>query len=286
MYTAIDWVSFSFEVGQGGKREAGWQWEDVEAALHAFLPNTGFDWLDAQDWEVGKGRAPYAQSWGSEENGVRFFWSGKLDHALCEVSGRGCARLTERGWLASLLNDAQARLTRLDICSDIETEVEPSEFVAAGYSERIKSHASYHSPTGSTEYIGSRSSDRFARVYRYVAPHPRSHLLRIEHELKKDAARAAAAWMLAYGIESVQASIGEGFGWLHPLWKPTDQSAGKISAPRNDRTLAKTELWLRSQAAPAFVKLYRAGLVDDPEQWLRDVFLKALDSEPKNVLLL
>lgn len=277
MQTIIDWVSFSFDVGQGGKREHGWQWEDVEASLHAFLPNAGFDWLQGDDWEVGKGRAPYAQSWGSDQLGVKFFWSGRLDHALCEVSGRGCERLTAGEHLAALLTDVQARVTRLDVASDVETECTPIEFVGAGYSDRVKSRASYVSPTGSTEYVGSRSSDRLARVYRFVAPHPRSHLLRIEHELKKDAARSAVAWMLAYGVESVQASIGEAMGWKHPLWTPEQPSVGRIAVPRADRTLGKTELWLRGQAAPAFAKLYRAGLIADPEAWLRDVFLSQLD---------
>jgi hypothetical protein len=195
------------------------------------------------------------------------------------VSGKGCARLSLSETTASLLFDVQARLTRLDVTTDIETDCTPMEFVNAGYSDRIKSRASYNSPTGSTEYVGSRSSNRLGRVYRYVAPHPRSHLLRVEHELKKEAARAAAAWMLAYGVESVQASIGAEMGWKHPLWTPEQPSAGRIGVPRGDRTLGKTELWLRSQAAPAFAKLYAAGLIEDPEAWLKEVFLSKIDKK-------
>lgn len=273
MRTNIDWLSFTFPVGQGGYPELGWRWDDIAAAATEYLGQDLVSYLAQCQWTEEGGRKPYAHSQRAAEQGISVFWSGRQSHALIEISGIGMAALRAAGVEREMLAAAQERATRLDIATDIETTTKPAEFAAKRDVARFKAHGSFTSKSGETEYVGSRTSERFARVYRYAEPHPRSSLLRVEHELKKGAAKSAIAHILGYSVEWVQTSLGDTFGWTHSDWRPKEQHVSSIPSLPNSRTAAKTEIWLRSQAAPAFKKLVRLGLITDPEQWLKDVFL-------------
>ena len=273
MKTLIDWISFSVPIGSGGIPDYGWSWEDVKWQLEVFLGESITGWLEGENWAAGNGRAPYASSFQSILKGVTVFWSGKLSHALVEVSGTGCTDLRVRGLITDMLNVAKERLTRLDIATDIETDVLPFDFATMRNVARFKAHGSYTSRSGYTEYIGSRTSELFARVYRYADPHPRSGFLRIEHELKRETAKATATLLLTSSVEQVQSALGSRFGWCHPLWKPEVSSIPALNTPANHRGTAKTEFWLRTQVASSFKKLVRTGAISDPESWLREVFL-------------
>lgn len=285
MKTQVDWLAWTVLLPSRAGQQSFHRFESIAETIEQNVGTQIGTILAQAEWTEGKGRAPYAHRWQAKEIGMSVFWSGRVDNALIEVSGQGMEYFRVVSLEAALFQAASERVTRLDIASDIETDLSPTDFLAAGYAERIKSRGSAISATGETQYVGSRQSERFARVYRYAPPSPRSHLLRVEHELKKEAARAVISYILAYGVEWAQESIGKTFDWKHEAWRPGDQSAFKIAAPREDRTLSKTELWLRLQAAPAFKKLVQQGIVTDPEAWLREVFLSELDNDVQGVLL-
>lgn len=273
METHIDWLSFTVMVGSGALPDGGWRWEDVQWHIETFLGDGITEFFGGDGWEAGPGRAPYAFSFRSGSRGVTVFWSGKVSHALVEVSGAGMLAFRQRSLETALLIAARERATRLDVATDMHTTVSPFEFAEAREPGRTKSRGSYTSNSGQTEYVGARQSERFARVYRYSDPHPRAHLLRVEHELKGDTAKAAIAFLLGNSLEELQADLGSRFGWRHPIWTPGQQALSTLALPAKHREEAKTELWLRTQAAAAFKKLVASGTIVNPEAWLKEVFL-------------
>lgn len=276
MNTMLDWISFSFPVGTDKHPENGWRWEQIRDALIDYIGVRFQALVDTEDIKHERGRFPYNHSASLHSGILRVHFSGRSNHALFESTGMGMAYLRQKEWDMALLEKAQKRVTRLDIASDIETTTSPSEFVSKRSGGRILANASFTSKMGKTEYVGGRTSQKFARVYRYNAPHPRSHLLRVEHEIKGDSAKKAASDVIRDGIEIVQTQLGTSFGWKHKDWQPLVQNSGKFKSTTNDRNSAKTEIWLRTQAATSFRKLVAQGVIENPEQWLREVFLNGL----------
>lgn len=281
MKTCIDYLSFTVTWGDGGLPEKGWMWEDAKWHIEQFLGDDITDYLAGDGWGVGAGRRPYASSFRNSSKGVAVFWSGKASHALIEVSGKGMLAIRQHALETALLNVCLPRVTRIDIATDIDTDIRPIEFVQQRDKKRSKSDGHYNSRDGQTEYVGSRQSERCARVYRYAPPHPRAHLLRVEHECKGDTAKVVVAGVLSQGVETVQRDLGFRMGWLHPTWEPDQQVKATYALPAKHRENAKTELWLRTQAATSFAKLVKNGTIDNPEAWLREVFLSPLDNMTK-----
>jgi len=276
MNTKIDWLSFSFPVGESGYPEQGWQWPNVIGCLRAYTGKELTELFDDTEVEHHGGRAPYAHGASLHSGLLVIYWGGRLNHGLVQIHGQGMDYVREKEIETSVLKVAAERVTRVDIATDIETRIKPLEFVECRTSKKQLASASFKSTSGETEYVGGRTSQRFARVYRYHPPHPRSNLLRIEHEIKGTLAKATLPEIVSMGIDDVQTRIGLSFGWGHEVWQPSNQNLTKIKAPRNDRTLAGTEMWLMTQCASAFRTLVLKGLIENPEQWLRDHYLDPL----------
>jgi DNA relaxase NicK len=155
------------------------------------------------------------------------------------------------------------------------TDCAPDEFCALRDGKRFKSFGEIKSETGHTVYIGSRSSDRYARVYRYTEPHPRAHLLRSEFVLKGEQAKLAARELLAVGVDLYAARLGNSFGWKHKVWLPNEWSVEEAKAWRPDREAGNTVRWLYSQVAPALIKLHREGQLD-AQIWFAEAVLNSI----------
>jgi len=159
------------------------------------------------DWEKQeRSRAPYTDAWVQSEGGITLFASPNLTHACIEISGAGCERLLSHGQFQKILDCSKERITRIDIATDIETSTLPSEFVAIVAHDRMRASGYQKSETGETCYVGSKKSDRYARVYRYYKPHPRANLLRIEHVFRRDYAKVVAAAILETSVEAAAAA--------------------------------------------------------------------------------
>lgn len=215
---------------------------------------------------------PYRQAWACPNTGYRINADWKRKEALIVFNGSACAMLREIRHEAKreVLLQVMVTGTRLDLATDIATDVSVREAERAGWSKRIKSTSFISSGAGDTLYVGARSSGAFARVYRYAAPHPRHALLRVEHELKKEQARAVAKIAAVYGVDVAQRSVAAKFDYRHPVL--IEAFAGiveRIVTERHERNLAKTEIWLMTQCAPAFQRLVREGVISDPSGWVK-----------------
>lgn len=228
----------------------------------------GGTWVEQQH-----GRPPYTHQWHLRDGSVRFFASPNLAHCCMELTGSGCEYLIEKETLKNVLEAVADRVTRIDIASDIETDVKPSEFVSKKKHERMRASGSQHSETGDTEYVGSQKSDRYARVYRYNSPHPRAHLLRVEHVFRRSYAKVVAREICKSSASEIARSAGEAFGWSHPVWQPESAEHRDISIVSPSRDAGRTIFWLTNTAAASFRRLVAAGDIKDPVEFLNRYFL-------------
>ncbi len=220
-----------------------------------------------------RSRAPYTDAWVQSEGGITLFASPNLTHATIEISGQGCERLLENGELDNVMRLCVLRVTRIDIACDIETLTRPLEFVEKTNHERMRTSGHILSDTGETCYVGSQKSERYARVYRYNSPHPRSALLRVEHVFRKDYAKKVAEECASSGIEAVAKAAGDAFGWAHRDWRPSLVDSPDISVTRERGNSGNTVFWLVNSVAPAFKRLCATGGITDAQAFLEEYFL-------------
>lgn len=281
MFVNVDWISISLPYSQFvSQSPAGSFFEfpsDVDVrgrALEDYLYM--FD-----DIQAGKGRAPFNRSFFSRVGGFTVFTSDRFEFSLIEFTGTGCEVLREHNYLEEILKDFHDRITRIDVAVDIECDLDPAHFAAARSGKRFKSGAEMVSERGKTVYVGSRSSNRYARVYRYSTPHPRSHLLRVEMVAKDEDAKLAAQLIGAGQLSSVADAMGNIYGWHHPVWGQSGVDGKLISAPRETHQ-GNTEFWLYKQVLPACKRILENGSIDTLTDFTNQLILminERLDNE-------
>lgn len=260
MIVNVDWLSFTFPFAlskdEDGVIDPAVSFE--EAMSKAWGSHISF--IDAfEDWTAGGGRAPYTNSMYSKQAGIHLWTSPILDHVLCEITGHGCHVLRSSGILNSMIERHQKRVTRIDIACDIETSVKPPEFAAVRTTKRFKSGGHQFSDTGETIYVGSKSSDRYARVYRYYDPHPRAHLLRVEMVFRAEQAREISRRVLTETLYELAASCGAIYGWQHETWNTGISNPTPVSSYSEERHQGSTVRWLFTQVLPAAKRVCDEG---------------------------
>jgi len=273
MRTHIDWLTFTIPVIYFGAENDAY----ATAIAQGFTDMFGTELraiVFGGEWQKQeRSRAPYTDAWVQSEGGVTLFASPNLTHACIEISGQGCERMLVDGVLNNVLMACKDRVTRIDIAVDIETKTTPLEFVAKVNHERMRTSGHVLSGTGETCYVGSQKSERYARVYRYNAPHPRAHLLRVEHVFRKDYAKKVASQIVGASLESVTVASGLAFGWGHADWQTENVKGAEISVVFERGNTGNTVYWLVNSVAPAFKRLCDNGAIRDPEAFIREYFL-------------
>jgi len=281
MRTHIDWLTFTMTPRYDSVPESEMSVNEdyanaIEKAWKAvFDPITLAEAFGGEWQKQEKSRAPYTDAWTLPGAGITLFGGISLNHCCVEISGQGCERLIEKGLLERILAATQTRVTRIDIACDIETEIQPTVFVSEMKHKRMRSSGYQKSATGETCYVGSRTSERYARVYRYAEPHPRAHLLRVEHVFHKAYAKRVAYEIVNGDLDAVAAAAGKAFGWNHHVWDASNAHIPDLSIVSAEREAGKTILWLISSVAPAFKRLCEDGTISDPEEFLTRYFRNA-----------
>lgn len=256
MYHSIDYYSFTLLFDQ----------PDYPLPVHqqraANMLNI-MPYLPPLVWE--RGIRPGLKSTAKPVNGIQIsIGAGWL---LVELSGQGCELLRSLGKLDELIYMTADRCTRIDVCTDIYTVVRPKEFAEQRDEKRITTISHVVSNDGETMYLGSRSSNRHCKIYRYNDPHPRSDFLRIEYTYRQEDAKTVAT-LLAAGksVQQVALASAAKYGWLHPCWNPQQDSSGfHIPAYRKPREKAKTLYWFYTQVVPAIHALINEGIITHQE---------------------
>lgn len=274
MRTHIDWLTFTATPHYNDGTQEGYA-DALNGGLTALFGDVLANRVFGGDWERReRGRPPYTDAWElAGDRGLTIFASPTLTHFCIEISGRGCEYLICIDALNELLTKCHDRVTRIDIATDIETSVTPAEFVAISSHDRMRASGYQKSESGETCYVGSQKSDRYARVYRYADPHPRSNLLRIEAVFRRKYAKSVACACLDGGIDKVSASAGDAFGFRHTIWQPDTNDRADISIIAAERKMGKTIYWLVKSCAPAFKRLVEDGTIRDPQAFFSQYFM-------------
>lgn len=275
MDAKIDYLAFTVMIDCRGTGDGGGDPDKAQHALYDFHRAWWDGFAAKQSWEKGSGRGHYGTSRYAADTYTAVRFGGSANHVLVEMPGTACQWARDAGVLDAIVTEAATRLTRLDVAIDIPGGCAPADFVAAGYGERWKAKASIISPEGATEYVGSMKSDRFARVYQYAPPHPRAGVLRIEHVLRSEYAKAAAIRYASSGMIELAAACGASWGWKHTSWQPGELTDGKLKAKRADRHEPGRVRWLYDVVAPALVKADAEGLIDLGDFWQTVAAFKA-----------
>lgn len=278
MRSHIDWLSFTFSPVYDSDPEDGYA-RAIQAGLLDMFTDDLVQAVFAGAWRTAqRSRAPYTDTWEDVESGISLYASPNLNHATIEISGAGCERLIEMGAIETVLEKCAQRITRIDIACDIETKTMPMDFVAKRDHERMRSNGMMNSDTGETCYIGSKQSERFARVYRYFPPHPRAHLLRVEMVFRREHAKKIATSIVANSIRDVVSSAGEAFGWSHEDWVVSSDHEVDLSITSPERNAGKTVSWLVRSVAPAIQRLIADGTIRDPQAFFEAYFMPQSDT--------
>lgn len=272
MQPLIDWISFT--VSTQTNLDGSPKWLDpsninlvkrevmtrLATALGGNTVRTMFPELPPG---ADQGRFPYRYSSQDPLTGIRTFFDPNISHILVEISGRGCRAISGSNQITKILVDVGDSCSRLDISADIETDTKPIEFLSAGYNRKFRATSVQTSDSGQTCYVGSPKSDRQAAIYRYYEPHPRAHLLRVEHRFRRERARDMAQYIVEHGVTNALIASGEAYGWEHRDWNPHDIAPvplPKIGVDAKDSSVAR---WLLTQVFPAMRRYEREGKIED-----------------------
>lgn len=258
----LDWFSFTFPVRTVDAPKDDITTAGIMSAFHAWTGGVFIGCVDGEKWTVAQERGHYKNRIECPITGVSISWNGKDVYAFAELSGRACDNVLSRIDVPRLAAAANGRATRIDLAVDIECDINPSEFVAQRNDGHFKTSGFYTSETGETCYVGSRSGDRMARVYRYKAPHPRAHLLRAEAEYKGQAAKKLAERLQSASLIEVTVAAHLPFGWTHPVWLFGDMEVSPIKARAYDKSNDGRWHWLMTVCWPALKKADFDGVIN------------------------
>lgn len=273
----VDWLSIVLPypaVGEGGSESS--HIAAVTRTLHNEIGEAVSDRLFSGLQPLGYGRAPYTSGWCDPASGIWLWEGGQIPHFCVEFSGKGVDYLRENGLLDWVMARTTERVSRLDVAVDLEQDTPPIEFLKLRAEGRQQTFSQMQSTGGETCYVGSRHSERYMRVYRYAAPHPRSHLLRIETVFRRAYAKQACSQILASGLDAVAKAALEDFGFGGVVDFGEAVESADLSVYRPERNGGKTLRWLITQVAPAFQRLCREGDIPDPEAFIQSYFLSGL----------
>ena len=232
-----------------------------------FIPDSEHHKFGLGNWGIEAARGFYSVRLRHEATGIAISFGSVNQHLFVELSGRACNNLDAIDALTSLIAQTTERCSRIDFAVDIECETDPEWFCTERGGSSFKSNGTIVSPSGKTCYLGSRKSERMARVYRYAPPHPRSNFLRVEAEYKGNAGKVAAKHLIATDLRTACLDAHQPFGWEHGVWKPDADDARKIPYKAYRPDNASTVRWLYGDVITALRKAVEAGLVD-LDDWL------------------
>lgn len=239
--------------------------------LKDFLSNLYAPIIGGHVWEGKESKGFYHTRYWNDDTKIMIFVGSVNRHVHVEVGGQALDRIRALGCYEEFMKKVAARTSRVDFAVDFETEDGVDQFIGNDYKGRFKAGGEVFSEDGHTRYIGSWKGERFARVYRYHKPHPRSNKLRAEVVLRKTYAKQAMQIWCADGELQACLSAHEPFKWQSPLWQPTEAVLTSIKSQRMDKEGAATIRWLYGDVAACIVRLHREGLIDAKDWWDKSI---------------
>lgn len=236
--------------------------EFVRSTFTSLLQNQQILDTMQSGWSIERAKGFYTHRLRHETSGVALSFGTINAHVFVELSGKACDCLETADCLSSLIEITKERCSRIDFAVDFVTEIRPQEFSALRNDTRWKYCSHIDSASGTTDYVGSRTGERMARVYRYNPPHPRANMLRVEAEYKGDAAKAIVKELGKMPLKDVCYAAHAPFGWQHDIWVQEEIEAVKIPYSAHNPDNAATVRWLYGVVASSVRKAIADGLID------------------------
>lgn len=262
MFHKIDYYAYTIPARLAFNEVTDEIQEFVRNAFASSLPASDIARSFQSGWSIERAKGFYSHRLRHEVTGVALSFGTINAHVYVELSGKACDCLEAANILSVLIEGTKAKCSRIDFAVDFITDVTPEEFSSARNTVRWKYCSHITGASGTTDYIGSRTGERMARVYRYNPPHPRSHMLRIEAEYKGDAAKAIVKELENMSLEQVCKAAHAPFGWCHELWYQNSAEAVKIPYSAHSPDNAATVRWLYGVVAASVRKAIVEGLID------------------------
>lgn len=274
----IDWMSFSIpvKVQENKGSEIFGLHGQMMSMMHAALAQLPDALRLSLALRAVNPRAPFHYAFQCGDTSIRLSTSTVIDYVHIEFSGSGCEHLRSLGLEDVILSQWGHKLSRLDLAVDVECPLDPRVVSSQCENKRIKNRSEFESDTGITCYLGSTTSDRYCRVYRYRPPHERAHLLRLEFVHRDKVARELAKTILRYGritcariaLESLKCTNKV----ISDLTNGLERS-GEISGYMPERRTSNTVEWIKSQVVPALVRLEEDGEIEDSLEFIKNLVL-------------
>jgi hypothetical protein len=262
MFHKIDYYAFTIPIRLAYNEVTDEIQEFVRKTFTSLFNNSCSILSFESGWSIERAKGFYTHRLRHETTGVALSFGTINSHVYVELSGKACDCLENANLLSSLIEDTKEKCSRIDFAVDIITDIKPEEFSAYRNEKRWKFVSHIVSASGTTDYIGSRTGGRMARVYRYNEPHPRAHLLRIEAEYKGDAAKAIVKELDLRPLTDVCSAAHAVFGWSHEIWTSSSVEAVKIPYASYSPDNAATVRWLYGVVAASVRKAVLDGLID------------------------
>jgi len=262
MFHKIDYYAFTIPARLAFNEVTDEIQEFVQQTFTSLL--TGEDILKSLEsgWSIERAKGFYSHRLRHETTGVALSFGSVNAHVYVELSGKACDCLESADALSPLITATAAKCSRIDFAVDFVTEEKPEWFSALRNDTRWKFCSHIISASGTTDYVGSRTGERMARVYRYNPPHPRAHLLRVEAEYKGQAAKAIVKELETHSLFDVCMMAHAVFGWHSGLWAGLESNAVKVPYSAHTPDNAATVRWLYGTVASSVRKAILDGLID------------------------
>lgn len=252
----IDWISYTLPVGKGitWALEAPALYPDLcDQAIGRHLqwkPEIPLHGYTDRFVAVDIPGAAVMFSPAREDMGIHVVLSGS---ALRRISGEEAIQYAAY---------ANGRVTRLDVALDVGTSFDFRGLYDAGRAGLLDTKARkcsvIEADSGTTVYIGSRSSESMLRVYDKAAEASlASPMTRIELEIKGQKANAVAQYLIKHGLGNIPAIIRAFCDWpTDEKWRQIFMSVPKLGLSKPEKTTDR-EKWIREQLRPALTRAMR-----------------------------
>lgn len=279
MFHKIDYYAYTIPARLAFNEVTDEIQEFVRTTFTSSLPASEMVASLESGWSIERAKGFYSHRLRHEITGVALSFGTINAHVYVELSGKACDCLESANILSSLIESTKAKCSRIDFALDFVTEIKPEQFSAFRNEIRWKYVSHITGASGTTDYIGSRTGERMARVYRYNPPHPRAHMLRVEAEYKGAAAKAICKELEQNSLEQVCLMAHAPFGWSHCLFKDLESEAVKVPYSAHNPDNAATVRWLYGVVASSVRKAILDGLID--WQSFQDLVMLGLDERKR-----
>lgn len=275
MFHKIDYYAFTIPARLAFSEVTDEIQEFVRTTFCSIIPFGALERTLETGWSIERAKGFYSHRLRHETTGIALSFGTVNSHVYVELSGKACDCLESADLLSTLIAATSLKCSRIDFALDFITDVQPEQFSALRNTTRWRYCSHVVSASGTTDYVGSRTGERMARVYRYNPPHPRAAMLRVEAEYKGEAAKAIVKELADQPLSDVCLSAHAVFGWEHDLFNDLESTAVKVPYSAHSPDNAATVRWLYGVVASSVRRAIQEGLID----WksFEETILRGLD---------